>query len=81
MKMVCIYLSLGFFVAGICAWIAGSRFEKRKATQSKAKRKKYQELSEKAALIARVLFVLCALAFVLGFILIQNEPMLAPLAP
>lgn len=79
--MVCIYLALVFFIAGMGVWFAGSRFEKQKSTRSKSKRKKYQARAEKAAVIARVLFVLCALAFVLGFILIQNEPMYTPLTP
>jgi len=73
--MFFLYLSLGFFVAGLGAWFAGSWFEKRKSTQPKAKRKKYQELSEKAAVIARILFVLCALAVVLGVILLQGAQM------
>ena len=73
--MFFLYLALGSFVAGMGVWLAGSWFEKRKSTQPKAKRKKYQDLSEKAAFISRILFVLCALAIVLGVILLQGAQM------
>lgn len=71
--MFFLYLSLAFFIAGMGVWFAGSRFEKRKNNLPKTKRKKYQELSQKAATISRVLFVLCALAVVLGIILVRGD--------
>lgn len=68
--MFCIYLAFAFFAIGICVWIAGSIVEKQKNKQPRSKRKKYQRLSDKLGNIARIVFVLCAIAFVFGFILL-----------
>ena len=68
--MFFLYLSLVFFLIGIGVWIAGSFVEKKKKTASKSKRKKYQQLSGKLGNIARIAFVLCAVAFIFGFIML-----------
>lgn len=68
--MFCIYLSLVFFIVGIGVWIAGSVVEKQKKKASKLKRKKYQQLADKLATAARILFILCAVSFIFGFILL-----------
>jgi TRAP-type C4-dicarboxylate transport system permease small subunit len=68
--MFCIYLAIAFFFIGICIWIAGSIVEKQKKKQTKSKRKKYQRLSDKLRNIANIVFVLCAITFVFGFIIL-----------
>ena len=67
--MFCIYLAIVFFIIGMCVWIVGSVVDKKKKKLSKSKRKKYQRLSDKLGNIARIVFVLCAIAFIFGFIL------------
>jgi len=71
--MFCIYLAITFFIIGICVWIAGSIVDKQKKKQPKSKRKKYQRLSDKLGTIARIVFVLCAISFVFGFILLLGS--------
>ena len=44
--------------------------EKRKKTAARGLRKKYQRLSDRLALAARILFILCAVSFIFGFILL-----------
>ena len=73
--MICIYISIAFFIIGMGLWIAGSVVDKQKKKQPKSKRKKYQRRSEKLSMIARIVFVLCALSFVLGFIMLQGSRM------
>ena len=71
--MFFIYLSLAFFIGGIGVWIAGSIVDKQKKKQPKSKRKKYQRLSDKITTTARIIFVLCAISFVFGFILLLGS--------
>jgi hypothetical protein len=71
--MFCIYLALVFFVAGICVWIAGSVVDKKKKKLSKSKRKKYQKLADKLGMIARIVFILCAISFIFGFIILLGS--------
>ncbi|RJP89075.1 MAG: hypothetical protein C4518_10470 [Desulfobacteraceae bacterium] len=78
--MFCIYLSLVFFVAGILVWVAGSVVEKQKKKQVKSKRKKYQQLSDRLGFIARIVFILCAVSFLFGFILLMGSQS-APMRP
>lgn len=76
--MFCLYLSIVFFIAGILVWIAGSVVDKQKKKQIKSKRKKYQELADRLGFIARIVFILCAVSFIFGFILLlgsQSSPM------
>lgn len=68
--MFCIYLALIFFVAGIGVWIAGSIVDKKKKKLPKLKRKKYQQLADKLGMTARIIFILCAVSFIFGFILL-----------
>jgi hypothetical protein len=68
--MYCIYFALVCFVCGIGVWMAGSVVEKRKKTAARGLRKKYQRLSDRLALAARILFILCAVSFIFGFILL-----------
>jgi len=68
--MFCIYLSLVFFVIGIGVWIAGSIVEKKRKKASRTKQKKYQRLSDRLATAARIIFILCAVTFIFGFILL-----------
>ncbi len=71
--MFCIYLALAFFFAGIGVWIAGSLVDKKKKKLTKAKRKKYQQLADKLGTAARIIFILCAVAFIFGFILLLGS--------
>ncbi len=71
--MFCIYLALGFFMGGLIVWMAGSLVEKRKKTAARNLRKKYQRLSERLSLAARICFMLCAVAFIFGFILLMGS--------
>ncbi len=68
--MFFIYLALIFFVSGIGVWIAGSIVEKQKRKASRSRRKKYQRLSDRLGTAARIIFMLCAISFIFGFILI-----------
>ena len=71
--MFCIYLALVFFVAGIAVWIAGSIVDKKKKKLPKSKRQKYQQLSVKLGNIARIVFILCAISFIFGFIILLGS--------
>jgi len=71
--MFCIYLALIFFVAGIAVWIAGSIVVKKKKKLTKSKRKKYQQLADKLGSAARIVFILCAVSFIFGFILLLGS--------
>ncbi|MBC2717300.1 MAG: hypothetical protein HF978_18490 [Desulfobacteraceae bacterium] len=76
--MFCIYLALVFFIIGISVWIAGGIVDKQKKKQTKSKRKKYQQLADRLGNIARIVFVLCAISFIFGFIILlgsQSSPM------
>jgi O-acetylhomoserine/O-acetylserine sulfhydrylase-like pyridoxal-dependent enzyme len=65
------YISLVFFIMGVGVWIAGSIVDKKKKRLPKSKRKKkYQQLADKLGTTARVVFVLCAVFFIFGFILL-----------
>jgi len=68
--MFCIYLAFVFFFTGICVWIAGGVVEKKKNKSSRSKRKKYQQLADRLGMIARIVFILCAISFIFGFILL-----------
>jgi len=68
--MFCIYLAFVFFITGIFVWIAGGIVDKRKENRSRSKRKKYQKLTDKLGMIARIAFVLCAISFIFGFIIL-----------
>jgi Cu/Ag efflux pump CusA len=72
-RMFCIYLALTFFVAGIGVWIAGSVVDKKKKKLTKSKRKKYQKLADKLGTAARIIFILCAVSFIFGFILLLGS--------
>ena len=74
-EMFFIYLSLVFFIIGIAVWIAGSIVDKQKKKKPKSKRKKYQRLSDKLGNIARIVFILCAISFILGFIMLRGSQM------
>ncbi|MDA3898411.1 MAG: hypothetical protein PF482_19920 [Desulfobacteraceae bacterium] len=71
--MFCIYLALIFFLTGIAVWIAGSIVDKKKKKLSKSKRKKYQQLADKLGMAARIVFILCAVSFIFGFILLLGS--------
>jgi len=71
--MFCIYLALIFFVAGIGIWIAGSIVDKKKEKLSKSKRKKLQQLADKLGTAARIIFILCAVSFIFGFIILLGS--------
>ncbi len=71
--MFCIYLALAFFVVGIGVWIAGSIVDKKTRKSTKSKRKKYQQLADKLGMAARIIFILCAVAFIFGFILLLGS--------
>jgi MFS family permease len=71
--MFCIYLALAFFAAGIGVWIAGSIADKKKKKLTKLKRKKYQQLADKLGTAARIIFILCAVFFIFGFILLLGS--------
>ena len=68
--MICIYVALACFVCGIGVWIAGGIVEKQKKKASRALRKRYQRLSDRLAFAARIFFILCAVSFIFGFILL-----------
>lgn len=71
--MVCIYLSLVFLITGIGVWIAGNMVDKQKRKMPKSKRKKYQRLSDRLGTAARIIFVLCGVSFIFGFILLVGS--------
>ncbi|MFZ2633837.1 MAG: hypothetical protein WA081_14565 [Desulfosalsimonadaceae bacterium] len=73
--MSLIILSLVFIAAGIVVWIVGSRVNRRAAgkQQSKAQQKKYRRMAEKLSTAARIIFVLAAVSFIFGFILLQGS--------
>ncbi len=68
--MFCIYLALVFFAAGIAVWITGSIVDKKKKKLTRSERKKYQQLSDRLGTAARIVFILCAISFIFGFILL-----------
>jgi len=71
--MVFLYLTLVFFVLGICFWIAGSIVNKQKKKFKKSKRKKYARFAETLGTIAKIILILAALSFVMAFILLQGS--------
>ncbi len=71
--MFCIYLALVFFVAGIAVWVTGSIVDKKKKKLPRSKRKKYQQLSVKLGNIARIVFILSAISFIFGFIILLGS--------
>jgi len=71
--MLCIYLALVFFIIGIAVWITGGVVDKKKNKSSRSKRKKYQQLADKLGMIARIVFILCAISFIFGFILLLGS--------
>lgn len=74
--MYLIILSLVFIAAGIVVWIVGSRVNHRAAIQqNKALKKKYLRIAEKLGTAARIIFVLAAVSFIFGFILLQGAQM------
>jgi hypothetical protein len=74
--MFLIILSLVFIGAGIVVWIIGARVNRRAAgkQQSKAQQKKYRRMAEKLGTAARIIFVLAAVFFMFGFMLLQGSP-------
>jgi len=74
--MFLIILSLVFMVSGIVVWIVGSRVNHRAAIQqNKGRKKKYLQTAEKLGTAARIIFVLAAVSFIFGFILLQGAQM------
>ena len=73
--MSLIVLSLVCIAAGIVFWIVGSRVNRRATgkQQSKAQQKKYRRMAEKLGTAARIIFVLAAVFFIFGFILLQGS--------
>ncbi len=73
--MSLIVLSLVCIAAGIVVWIVGSRVNRRATgkQQSKAQQKKYRRMAEKLGTAARIIFVLAAVFFIFGFILLQGS--------
>ena len=72
--MVLVILSLILIAAGIAVWVVGSRVNRHAAgQQSKAHKKKYRRMAEKLGLAARIIFVLAAVSFIFGFILLQGS--------
>ena len=73
--MVLLILSLVLIAAGIVVWIVGSRVNRRATgkQQSKAQQKKYRRMAEKLGTAARIIFVLAAVFFIFGFILLQGS--------
>ena len=71
--MFCIYLALVLFIIGIGVWVAGSMADKKKKALPRSKRKKYQQRVDKLAMAARVIFILCAISFIFGFILLMGS--------
>jgi len=69
--MFLIILSLVFITAGIVVWVIGARVNRRAIVkqQSKAQQKKYRRMAEKLGTAARIIFVLAAVFFIFGFIL------------
>lgn len=74
--MYLVILSMVLIAAGIVVWIAGSIVNRRAARQqSKALKKKYLRAAEKLGTAARIIFVLAAVSFIFGFILLQGAQM------
>ena len=74
--MFLIILSLVFIAAGIVVWIVGSRVNHRAVMQqNKGRKKKYLRIAEKLGTAARIIFVLAAVSFIFGFILLQGAQM------
>ncbi len=68
--MLFIYLALICLVLGILVWIAGNIMYKRQNRQKKTPRSKTKNHAETLAIIAKLIFLLAAFFFVIGFMLL-----------
>jgi len=74
--MYSVILSMVLIAAGIVVWIAGSIVNRRAAMQqNKGRKKKILRTAEKLGTGARIIFVLAAVSFIFGFILLQGAQM------
>jgi ABC-type Fe3+ transport system permease subunit len=68
--MLFIYSALICLVLGILVWIAGNIVHKREKSKKKTSRSKPKNHAETLAIIAKLIFLLAAFFFVIGFMLL-----------
>ncbi len=72
--MFFIHLTLVLFLLGILVWISGAIIVRQKNKQTLPERRKhYEQIAKHLALTAKIIFLLAAVSFVLGFMLIRGS--------
>jgi predicted permease len=70
--MVFIYIALIFILIGLSLWVAGAVIHKKAIVFERKKRKKQQERAILFGSIAKVILIVAALFFILGFMMISG---------
>lgn len=71
--MYLILFSLVLIAGGVAVWVAGGAIYRRASRmRTKAEQKQWRRKAEKLGAAARILFVIAAVMFVFGFILLQG---------
>lgn len=72
--MFFIHLTLVLLLLGILVWIAGVIvFRQKNRQDSPARRLRYEQIAKHLGTTARIIFLLAAVSFVLGFMLIRGS--------
>ena len=72
--MFFIHLTLILFLLGILVWIAGAIVVRQKGKQTLPDRRlRYEQIARHLSITAKIIFLLAAISFVLGFMVIRGS--------